>query len=222
MKGPKHTLCRRIGQCIWGLPNCPTNSRVIKSREGGESTSTPKAYPAGQHGPTKRRNKLSTYGELLLEKQKLRTFYNLSEHQLQFIYKKAKQGQGITGDKLLRLLEMRLVTVVYRGGLTSTIFAARQAVSHRHILVDGKIVDRASFVVKPGQVVSISSERSPMLSTIAKGIDAPLPAYLQKDKEECKVTVTHEPLPEEINSNVTISRVIEYYARQAPAENVCE
>jgi small subunit ribosomal protein S4 len=213
MKGPKHTLCRRIGQCIWGLPNCPTNSRVIKSREGGESTSTPKAYPAGQHGPTKRRNKLSTYGELLLEKQKLRTFYNLSEHQLQFIYKKAKQGQGITGDKLLRLLEMRLVTVVYRGGLTSTIFAARQAVSHRHILVDGKIVDRASFVVKPGQVVSISSERSPMLSTIAKGIDAPLPAYLQKDKEECKVTVTHEPLPEEINSNVTISRVIEYYAR---------
>lgn len=213
MKGPKHTLCRRIGQCIWGLPNCPTNSRVIKSREGGESTSTPKAYPAGQHGPTKRRNKLSTYGELLLEKQKLRTFYNLSEHQLQFIYKKAKQGQGITGDKLLRLLEMRLVTVVYRGGLTSTIFAARQAVSHRHILVDGKIVDRASFVVKPGQVVSISSERSPMLSTIAKSIDAPLPAYLQKDKEECKVTVTHEPLPEEINSNVTISRVIEYYAR---------
>ena len=213
MKGPKHTLCRRIGQCIWGLPNCPTNSRVIKSREGGESTSTPKAYPAGQHGPTKRRNKLSTYGELLLEKQKLRTFYNLSEHQLQFIYKKAKQGQGITGDKLLRLLEMRLVTVVYRGGLTSTIFAARQAVSHRHILVDGKIVDRASFVVKPGQVVSISSERSPMLSTIAKSIDAPLPAYLQKDKEECKVTVTHEPLPEEINSNVTISRVVEYYAR---------
>lgn len=213
MKGPKHTLCRRIGQCIWGMPNCPTNSRVIKSREGSESTSTPRAYPAGQHGPTKRRGKLSTYGELLLEKQKLRTFYDLSEHQLQFIYKKAKQGEGITGDKLLRLLEMRLMTVVYRGGLTNTIFAARQAVSHRHILVDGKIVDRASYIVKPGQVVSINSERSPMLATIAKGIDIPLPPYLQKDKEECKVTVTHEPLPEEISTNVTISRVVEYYAR---------
>jgi small subunit ribosomal protein S4 len=212
-KGPKHTLCRRVGQCIWGVPNCPTNSRVTKSREGGESTSTPRAYPAGQHGPTRRRGKLSTYGELLLEKQKLRTFYNLSEHQLQFIYKKAKQGQGITGDKLLRHLEMRLMTVVYRGGLTNTIFAARQAVSHRHILVDGKIIDRASYLVKPGQVVSISAERSPMLATIAKSIDAPLPPYLEKDKEECKVTVTHEPLPEEIATNVTISRVVEYYAR---------
>ncbi len=212
MQGPKHTLCRRIGQCIWGLANCPTNSRVIK-KEGGEVSSTPRAYPAGQHGPTKRRGKLSTYGELLLEKQKLRTFYNLTEHQLRFIYEKSKQGEGITGEKLLRNLEMRLVTAVFRGGLAPTIFAARQAVSHRHILVDGKIVDRASYRLKAGQVISINAERSPMIAEIAKGLDTVLPPYLEKNKEECKVTVTHEPLPEEIQVNVTISRVIEYYAR---------
>lgn len=213
MKGPKHTLCRRVGQCLWGMPNCPSNSRAIKTREGGESTSSPKAYPAGQHGPTRRRGKLSTYGELLQEKQKLRRFYHLTEHQLRFIYENSQRGAGITGDKLLRHLEMRLVTVVYRGGLAPTIFAARQAVSHRHILVDGKIIDRASYRLQPGQVVSISAERSPMLANIAKSLDVLTPPYLQKDAEECKVTVLHEPLPEEIQIGVTISKVIEYYAR---------
>ncbi len=213
MKGPKHTLCRRVGQCLWGMPNCPSNSRAIKTREGGESTSSPKAYPAGQHGPTRRRGKLSTYGELLQEKQKLRRFYCLTEHQLRFIYQNSQRGAGITGDKLLRHLEMRLVTVVYRGGLAPTIFAARQAVSHRHILVDGKIIDRASYRLQPGQVVSISAERSPMLANIAKSLDVLTPPYLQKDAEECKVTVLHEPLPEEIQIGVTISKVIEYYAR---------
>ena len=143
--GAKHTLCRRIGFCLWGMPNCPTNTRVIKTREGGESTSTAKAYPAGQHGPTKRRTKLSTYGELLLEKQKLKTFYNLSEHQLLFYYRKSKMGSGNTGDKLLASLEMRLCSAVYRSGMAPTIFAARQVVSHRHILVNGKICDRASY-----------------------------------------------------------------------------
>jgi small subunit ribosomal protein S4 len=213
VKGAKHTLCRRIGQCIWGMPNCPTNSRVIKTREGGEATSTPKAYPAGQHGPNKRRTKLSTYGELLLEKQKLRTFYNLTEHQLRFIYQQSKKGQGNTAEKLMANLEMRLASVVYRSGLAKTIFAAFQAVSHRHILVDGKIVDRASYRVRAGQVISINAQRSPMIAEIAKGIDAVVPAYFEKDQAECKVTVVREPLPEEINVNVAIMKVIEYYAR---------
>ncbi|MBP5640912.1 MAG: 30S ribosomal protein S4 [Victivallales bacterium] len=213
VKGAKHTLCRRVGYCLWGMPNCPTNSRTIKTKEGGEAASSPKAYPAGQHGPTKRRGKLSTYGELLIEKQKLRTYYNLTEHQLRFIYENSKRGEGVTGDKLLRNLEMRLMSVVYRSGLAPTIFAARQIVSHRHILVDGKIVDRASYRVKPGQVISIDSAKSPQIADIAKNSDAVLPAYLEKDKENCKVTVTHEPLPEEIQTGVAITKVIEYYAR---------
>ena len=100
--GAKHTLCRRIGSCLWGMPNCPTNSRVIKTREGGESTSTARAYPAGQHGPTKRRNKLSTYGELLIEKQKLRTFYHLSARQL------VSHGHFTVNGKVCDRASMRL------------------------------------------------------------------------------------------------------------------
>ncbi|NLG13399.1 MAG: 30S ribosomal protein S4 [Lentisphaerae bacterium] len=213
VKGAKHTLCRRVGQCLWGMPNCPTNTKVRKSADGTETSSSPRAYPAGQHGPTRRRGKLSTYGELLLEKQKLRKFYDLTEHQLRFIYESSKRGEGITGDKLLRNLEMRLMTVVYRSGLASTIFAARQVVSHRHVLVDGKIVDRASYRLKPGQVVTINAERSPKIAEIAKVSDAVIPPYLEKDKDTCKVTIVHEPLPEEIPLNVEITKVIEYYAR---------
>ena len=212
-KGAKHTLCRRIGQCIWGMPNCPTNSRTVKKADGREDTSTPRAYPAGQHGPTKRRSKLSTYGELLLEKQKLKAFYDLTEHQLRFIYHKSKSGEGTTGDKLIRNLEMRLASTVYRSGLAKTIWAARQLVSHRHVLVDGKIVDRASYRLKPGQVISINAQRSPVICEIAKGNDVIVPDYLQKDQEACKVTVAREPLPEEIKVDVNIMKVIEFYAR---------
>jgi len=211
--GPKHTLCRRVGYCLWGKPNCPTNSRTIKNKEGAEVTTKERAYPAGQHGPTKRRGKLSTYGSLLLEKQKVRTFYNLSERQLRFIYQKSQQGEGITGDKLLANLEMRLTTAVYRAGLAPTIFAARQIVSHRHVLVDGKIVDRGSYRLKAGQVISIDPSRSPVIAEIAKGIDTPAPAYFEHVAGECKATVLHEPLPEEININVEITKVVEYYAR---------
>lgn len=209
----KHTLCRRVGECIWGMPNCPTNSRTVKKASGKEETSTPKAYPAGQHGPNRRRSKLSTFGELLLEKQKLKTFYDLSEHQLRFIYKNSRKGEGTTADKLLRNLEMRLVSAVYRSGLAKTIWAAKQLVSHRHVMVDGKIVDRASYRLQPGQVVSISAQKSPIICEIAKGNDVISPDYFQKDNDECKVTVTREPLPEEISVPVNIMKVIEFYAR---------
>ena len=210
VKGPKHTLCRRVGYCLWGMANCPANTGTAGD---GSGKARARNYPAGQHGPTKRRGKLSTYGELLQEKQKLRTFYNLTEHQLRFIYESSKRGEGITGDKLLRNLEMRLMSVVYRSGLASTIFAARQIVSHRHVLVDGKIVDRASYRLKAGQVVSISAERSPNIAAMAQANNAVLPPYLEFNKDEVKVTVLHEPLVEEIPTVVEITKVIEYYAR---------
>ena len=85
--------------------------------------------------------------------------------------------------------------------------------SHRHVLVDGKIVDRASYRLKAGQVVSISAERSPKIAEIAKLNDAVLPPYLEINKDEIKVTVLHEPLVEEIPTNIEITKVIEYYAR---------
>lgn len=196
-RGPKHTLCRRIGSCVWGSAKCPSARRP---------------YPAGMHGKN-RRSKLSTYGELLIEKQKLRAHYALTERQLQFAYRKAKSGTGSTGDKLLRDLEMRLVSVVYRAGLVPTVFAAKQAVAHRHIRVDGKIVDRAGCRLRPGQVVSIDAQRSPAIATIAQTTDIIAPPFLELDKENVRVTVAREPLTEEIQSGVEIMRVVEYYAR---------
>ena len=213
VKGPKHTMCRRVGYCLWGKANCPTNSRTIKNKDGVDVQTKDRSYPAGQHGPTKRRGKLSTYGSLLIEKQKLRTYYDLGERQLRFIYEKSRRGEGITGDKLNANLEMRLTTAVYKAGLAPTIFAARQIVSHRHILVDGKIVDRGSYRLKAGQVVSIDPERSATIAEIAKGIDAPVPAYFERIAGECKFTVLHEPLPEEISNGVEITKVVEFYAR---------
>ncbi len=207
--GPKHTLCRRLGGCIWGNPKCPSAKRP---------------YTAGQHGSAKGgsgkggggkggRNKLSTYGGLLLEKQKLRTHYLMSEHQLQFYFAKAKSAPGKTGETLLRDLELRLVTVAYRSGLAPSIFAARQMVLHRHILVNGKIVNRASFAVRPGQVVSINAQRSPAIAGAAQRTDVVPPPYLEVDKENCKVTIAREPLAEEIPAGVDIMKVVEYYAR---------
>ncbi|MBO5689798.1 MAG: 30S ribosomal protein S4 [Lentisphaeria bacterium] len=139
----KHKFCRRIGECLWGCPNCPT----VKGKA--------RAFPAGPHGAKNggRRAKLTTYGELLLEKQKLRNYYAISEKQLRIAYAKAKSGTGQTGDKLFISLETRLDAMVYRAGFAPTIFAAKQMVSHGHILVDGKRVDRSSCRVKEGQVI---------------------------------------------------------------------
>jgi small subunit ribosomal protein S4 len=123
-------------------------------------------------------------------------------------------GQGITGDKLLASLEMRLCTAVYRAGLAPTIFAARQFVSHRHVLVDGKPVNRGGYRLRKGQVVSIDPQRSPIIADIAKGNDAPVPAYFQKEAGDCKFTVLDDmPKPEDINNNIEITKVIEFYAR---------
>ncbi len=195
--GPKHKLCRRLGSCVWGNPKCPSAKRP---------------YSAGPHG-NKRRGKLSTYAQMLLEKQKLKLHYGLTERSLRVLYTRAKKAVGATGDKLIQDIEMRLASVVWRSGLAPTIFAARQAVTHRHVLVDGKPVDRPSYRVKPGQVVSISSQRSPFIADIAKKTDIVPPPYLEIDRENCRVTVARDPLPEEIPCNVRVMQVVEYYAR---------
>lgn len=194
----KHKLCRRMGACVWGSPKCPSAKRP---------------YSAGQHGSAKRRTKLSTYGELLMEKQKLRAHYALNERQLRFIYKKAKAGVGSTPERLLSFCELRLASLVYRSGLAPSIFAAKQAVCHRHVLVDGEIVDRAGCRVRPGQVISINAQRSPAIASISKGSDVIVPPYLEVDRENCRATLTRDPLLEEIPANVEVMRVVEYYAR---------
>ena len=108
---------------------------------------------------------------------------------------------------------MRLCSVVYRSGLAPTIFAARQIVSHRHVLVNGKVCDRASCRLKAGDVLTINDQHFPMIAQIAKAsTTVELPPYLEKDaNDKCKVTVVREPMPEEIRVDVSIIKVVEYY-----------
>ena len=193
----KHKFCRRIGQCIWNDPKCPSVKRP---------------YPAGPHGKG-RRAKLSTYGELLIEKQKLRFHYAISEKQLAIAYQKAKMGTGLTHEKLFRSLEQRLDALVYRCGFAPTIFAAKQAVNHGHIYVDGQRIDRSSSQLKEGQVITINAEKSPAIAEMAKKGNAVIPAYMEVDTDNLKATLVRLPQVEEIPVNVKIMSVIEYYAR---------
>ena len=193
----KHKFCRRIGQCLWGDPKCPSVKRP---------------YAAGPHGKG-RRAKLSTYGELLMEKQKLRNYYAISEKQLRIAFAKAKSGEGQTHEKLFRSLEQRLDAMVYRAGFAPTIFAAKQLVNHGHVLVDGKRVDRSSCLVKEGQVISINAEKSPKLAEVAKKNNTTAPAYMEVDLDNLKAILVRAPQVEEIPVSVKIMSVIEYYAR---------
>ncbi len=196
-QGSKHKLCRRLGSCVWGSPKCPSNKRP---------------YPAGAHGKN-RRGKLSTYGELLAEKQRLRAHYALTEKQLRIAYSKARSGVGSVPEKFMQMLELRLSSVVFRSGLAPTIFAAKQAVNHGHVMVDGRRIDRGGYLVKPGQTVSINPQKSPSIATIAQRTDVVVPPYLEADTQNCKVKLDRMPEADEIPANVEVIRVIEFYAR---------
>lgn len=194
----KHKLCRRLGYCIWNMPKCPSVKRP---------------YAAGLQGKNRKKSKLSTYGVMMQEKQKLKAHYALTESQLRNLFIVAKRKEGRTNEILMQHIEMRLDATVYHSGIAPTIFAAKQFVAHRHILVDGKIVDRPSFRLKPGQVVSINAEKSPKVAEIARDVNSTIPPYYETNKEELKVTVLREPMIEEIPVLVEAMRVVEYYAR---------
>lgn len=194
----KHKLCRRLGYCIWNMPKCPSVKRP---------------YAAGLQGKNRKKSKLSTYGVMMQEKQKLKAHYALTESQLRNLFLVAKHKEGRTNETLMQHIEMRLDATVYHSGMAPTIFAAKQFVSHRHILVDGKIVDRPSFQLKPGQVVSINAEKSPKVAEIAREVNSTVPPHYETNKEELKVTVLREPMIEEIPVQVEAMRVVEYYAR---------
>jgi small subunit ribosomal protein S4 len=197
--GPKHKLCRRVGQCIWGMAKCPSNRRP---------------YPPGQHGQNMRR-KMSVYGTQLLEKQRLRAHYGLMERQMRRTFEKAQRMGGVTGTNLLLLLESRLDCIIYRLGFAPTIFAARQVVAHCHVLVDGKKVDKPSYQVKPGMTVSIreKSRKVPMLAEGAANTPAGLPEYLERAPESFEARMVANPNAETIPYQVDTAGVIGFYSR---------
>lgn len=172
-----------------------------------------KPYPPGQHGLSKRKGKQSDYGKQLLEKQRLRLQYNISEKQMRKYYSKAVHITGNTGDILMQLLERRLDAVVFRVGLAPTIYAARQYVSHGHILVNGKKVRVPSYEVRINDLVQIK-EKSRKLEQFQDSIrSARSPEYLELDKAEFSAKYLHIPAREEIRTECEVPLVVEYYSR---------
>jgi small subunit ribosomal protein S4 len=196
--GPKVKISRKIG----------INLTSKAAKVAGK-----KPYPPGQHGQSKRRNKQSDYGKQLLEKQRLRLQYNLSEKHMTKYYAQAVAIDGNTGDIFMQLLEQRLDAVVYRSGFAPTIYASRQYVGHGHILVNGKKVDVASCKVKVGDVVSIK-EKSRKLENFQDAVrGANPPQYLEISKTDFSVKYLHIPTREEIPVECDIPLVVEYYSR---------
>jgi len=198
-RGPKHKLCRRLGSCIWGDGDCPSNKRP---------------YPPGQHGPNYRR-KLSVYGQQLQDKQKIRTHYGLMEKQMRRTFEHAQRMGGVTGTNLLMLLESRLDSVVYRLGYARTMHQARQLVSHGHFMVDGKRVDIPSFQVKPGMTITVreKSRKVPQIAEGAEDVPNTMPEYLDRGPKSFEAKMVSTPNLETIPFKADTQGVIGYYSR---------
>ena len=198
----KHKVDRRLRVNLWGRPKSPFNSR---------------AYPPGQHGQTKSA-KPSDFGVQLQAKQKLKSYYgNMNERQFRNLFKKAIMAKGNTAENLIGLLERRLDAVVYRMKFVTTIFAARQFVSHGHISVNGKKVTVASYTLKDGDVIEVKekSREVPIVLEAISSTERDVPEYLSVDFDKMKGTFLKGPKPDEVPYPVVMepNLVIEYYSR---------
>jgi len=186
--GPRHRMCRRVGEPICGRPNCPAAKRP---------------YPPGQHGQGRRRP--TEYHMRLLEKQKLRAIYGVQEKQFRRYFAGASRRKGVTGEELLRLLETRLDSLVLRLGFAQTMRQARQLVSHGHILVDGKRLNVPSAAVRPGQTIAASAAAKNFISVReAMEVTPDPPPYLERDKDAVSGTLVRQPERSEIPLPVTV------------------
>ncbi|GIG29143.1 30S ribosomal protein S4 [Cellulomonas marina] len=175
-------------------------------------------YPPGEHGRARRRTE-SDYAVRLREKQRLRAQYALREKQLARAYEAARKAPGLTGEALVEDLETRLDALVLRAGFARTILQARQVVVHRHVLVDGKIVDRPSFRVTEGQTLQIKpkSQTTTPFQVAAAGahrdVLPTLPGYLDVQLEKLTATLVRRPKRAEVPVTCEVQLVVEYYAR---------
>ncbi|MBE6324074.1 MAG: 30S ribosomal protein S4 [Bacteroidales bacterium] len=197
--GPKSRIARRFGEAIFGP------DKVLDRRN----------YAPGQHG-VNRRKKNSEYGTQLAEKQKAKYTYGVLERQFRLLYAQAQRTKGITGEILLQLLESRLDNVVYRLGIAPTRAAARQMVSHKHITVNGKVVNIPSFQVKQGMVVAVR-EKAKSLEVIAASLEgfnhAKYP-WLEWNEAEKAGKFLNVPAREEIPENINEQLIVELYSKQ--------
>ena len=173
-----------------------------------------KSYPPGQHGQSRRRSKASEYGIQLMEKQKAKYTYGILERQFKNTFRKAARKGGKTGEVLLQLIEARLDNVVFRLGIAPTRSAARQLISHRHILVNGIIVNIPSFSVRPNDIISVR-ERSKSLEVILNSVASssnPYP-WLEWDAETLTGKFMSYPEREQIPENIKEQLIVELYSK---------
>ena len=197
---PKAKLSRALG-----IPLTPKCVKYFEKRP----------FPPGVHGRARRKS--SDYQVRLLEKQRLRHQYNISEAQMRRAYEDAHRGEGKTGENMVSLLERRLDAVVARAGLARTVYQARQLVVHGHFRVDGRKVDRPGYRLAPGQVVEVRerSRDKPPFQVAAAGahLDGPTAPYLSTALEELRTTLLRVPQRPEIPVLCDEQLVVEFYAR---------
>ena len=196
--GPKTRIARKFGEAIYGAD---------KSFEK-------KNYPPGSHGATKKRRKTSEYGIQLKEKQKAKYTYGVLEKQFSNMFKKAEAQKGITGEILLQLLEGRLDNIVYRLGVAASRAAARQFVTHRHITINGEVVNIPSYAVKPGDIIGVR-EKSKSLEAITSSLDARgvNVSWLEFDRALMTGKQISVPQRDEIPENIKEQLIVELYSK---------
>tara|TARA_B100000927_G_scaffold122731_1_gene98969 strand:- start:221 stop:826 length:606 start_codon:yes stop_codon:yes gene_type:complete len=197
-RGPKTKISRKFGEPLFG------EDRTLEKKN----------YPPGQHGNTKRRGKKSEYAIQLMEKQKAKYTYGILERQFRNIYDRANRGKGVTGELLLQLCESRLDNVVFRMGLSNTRDGARQLVSHKHILVNGSIVNIPSYTLRPGDKVSIR-EKSKSLKAIESSLRENISEYewIKFNRERLEGEFISLPEREQIPENIKEQLIVELYSK---------
>jgi small subunit ribosomal protein S4 len=198
----KQKICRSLGVNLWGSDKYNQN----------------KNYPPGQHGPANILRRKSDYAIHLTAKQKLKKYYsNISEKQFRGIFKEAKRRKGDAGENFIGLLEARLDAVLYRSGFVPSTFSARQLVSHKHVLVNGAIVNIPSYRLKIGDVVSIKtdSRNIPMILESVQKKDKDTVSYLKIDYKKCSTEFLAYPNLEDVPYPVTMepNLIVEYYSK---------
>ena len=196
--GPKNRICRKFGEPILGSgKNLDKNS-----------------FPPGQHGNSKKRKSLSEYNIQLREKQKAKYTYGMLEKQFRNTYLDAARLRGVTGENLIKLLESRLDNVVYRMGMAPTRPAARQMVSHKHIMVNGNLVNIPSYRLKPGDVVELkpkSRANTDITSTLRP--KNPKISWIDTNDKEMKGTFLAYPERENVPENIKELLIVELYSK---------
>jgi small subunit ribosomal protein S4 len=199
--GPRARVSRRLGVNIWG-----TKGEVVALER--------RPYPPGEHGRSRRRGNVSEYLYQLQEKQKARFTYGLSERQFRNLYDEASRKQGVTGENMLRFLELRLDNVIYRGGWAATRPQARQFVNHGHVNVNGQRVDIPSYRVRKGDVIELRSKAREMVVVQWNSdvLDRQPPPWLEPGGD-FNLTVRELPLREQIDVPVREQLIVELYSK---------